>query len=26
MGDYRIICDIEDKELIVLVIDIEHRS
>lgn len=26
VGDYRIICAIENKELIVLVIDIDHRS
>jgi len=26
VGDYRIICSIEDNELIVLVVDIEHRS
>ncbi len=26
VGDYRIICAIEDKELVVLVVDIGHRS
>lgn len=26
VGDYRIICDIHDNELIILVIDIGHRS
>lgn len=26
VGDYRIICDIRDNELIVLVIEIDHRS
>lgn len=26
VGNYRIICDIRDKELIILVIDIGHRS
>lgn len=26
VGDYRIICDIRKKELIILVIDIGHRS
>lgn len=26
VGDYRIICDIQDQELIVLIIDIGHRS
>lgn len=26
VGDYRIICDIRKKELVILVIDIGHRS
>lgn len=26
VGDYRIVCDIEDGELIVLVLDVAHRS
>ena len=26
VGDYRIICDIEDEVLLVLVVDINHRS
>lgn len=26
VGDYRIICDIEDGELVVLVVDVAHRS
>lgn len=26
VGDYRIVCDIEDGVLVILVIDIEHRS
>ncbi|VFB17191.1 Toxin RelG [Urinicoccus massiliensis] len=26
VGDYRIICKIEDEELIILVIDIDHRK
>lgn len=26
VGDYRIICDIEDKTLVILVIEIAHRS
>ena len=26
VGDYRILCDIEDDELVVLVVDTEHRS
>ena len=26
VGDYRIICDIHDNELIIIVIDIPHRS
>lgn len=25
VGDYRIVCDIEDGELVVLVIDVAHR-
>lgn len=25
VGDYRIICDIEDKVLVVLVVEVEHR-
>lgn len=25
VGDYRILCDIQDKKLIVLVVDIDHR-
>ena len=26
VGDYRIICSIENNELVILIIDIEHRS
>lgn len=26
VGDYRVICDIQDERLVVLVIDIGHRS
>ena len=26
VGDYRVICDIQDRRLVVLVIDIGHRS
>lgn len=26
VGDYRIICDIQDKRLVILVIEIGHRS
>lgn len=26
VGDYRIICKIEDEELIILVIDLDHRK
>lgn len=26
VGDYRIICDLQEKELLVLVIEINHRS
>ena len=26
VGDYRIICHIENDELIILVVDVEHRS
>ena len=26
VGDYRIVCDIEDGELVVLVVDVAHRS
>ncbi|HBF29470.1 type II toxin-antitoxin system RelE/ParE family toxin [Rhizobium sp.] len=26
VGDYRIICDIQDQRLVVLVVDIGHRS
>lgn len=26
VGDYRIICDIQDKEIVILVIDIGHRK
>ena len=26
VGDYRIVCDIEDNVLVVLVVDIDHRS
>lgn len=26
VGDYRIICDIEDGKLLVLVVDVAHRS
>jgi mRNA interferase RelE/StbE len=26
VGDYRIICDLQEKELVVLVIEINHRS
>jgi len=26
MGDYRIICDIQDRKLVVLVIAFSHRS
>lgn len=26
VGDYRIICDIQDENIIVLVVDIGHRS
>lgn len=26
VGDYRIICDIEDGVLVILVVDVEHRS
>lgn len=26
VGDYRIICDIRDKQVLILVIDIDHRS
>ena len=26
VGDYRIICDIEDEVLVVLVVDVAHRS
>lgn len=26
VGDYRIICDIQDKEIIILVVDIGHRK
>lgn len=26
VGDYRVICDIEDGELVVLVVDVAHRS
>ncbi|WP_165053399.1 MULTISPECIES: type II toxin-antitoxin system RelE/ParE family toxin [unclassified Adlercreutzia] len=26
VGDYRIICDIEDEVLLVLVVDVAHRS
>ena len=26
VGDYRIIADIEDKKLIILVVEVEHRS
>lgn len=26
VGDYRIICDIEDEVLVILVIDVAHRS
>ena len=25
IGDYRVICEIQDKEVIVLVLDVEHR-
>ena len=26
VGDYRIVCDIEDEVLLILVIDVAHRS
>lgn len=26
VGDYRVVCDLQDARLIVLVIDIDHRS
>lgn len=26
VGDYRIICDIQDQRLVVLVVEIDHRS
>lgn len=26
VGDYRIICDIEDEELVILVVEVNHRS
>ncbi len=26
VGDYRIVCDIEDGVLIILVVDVDHRS
>ena len=26
VGDYRIICDIEDEVLVILVVEVEHRS
>ena len=26
VGDYRIVCDIEDDVLVVLVVDVDHRS
>lgn len=26
VGDYRIVCDIEDEVLVILVIEVEHRS
>lgn len=26
VGDYRIVCDIEDGVLVILVVDVEHRS
>ena len=26
VGDYRIICDIEDDVLLILVVDVDHRS
>lgn len=26
VGDYRVICDIEDNELVILAVDVEHRS
>lgn len=26
VGDYRIICDIQDKRLVVLVVEIDHRK
>lgn len=26
VGDYRIVCDIEDGELVILVVDVDHRS
>lgn len=25
VGDYRVVCDIQDKKLIVLVVDVDHR-
>jgi mRNA interferase RelE/StbE len=26
VGDYRIICEIQDRKLVVLVVDVDHRS
>lgn len=26
IGDYRVICDIQDKELVVIAVKVEHRS
>lgn len=26
VGDYRIVCSIEDNEVLVLVVDVDHRS
>lgn len=26
VGDYRVLCDIQDNKLIVLVVDIDHRK
>ncbi len=26
VGDYRVICEIKDREIVILVIDIDHRS
>lgn len=26
VGDYRVVCDLQDPRLVILVIDIDHRS